>query len=157
MEWLKELVKSLPLEDISEVLAKVVFAWIQLVDGVPEERLALYTYLGASFLVLFFMYWLLKAVPRVLRAPIWIITAAVLLTPGATIGDTDGNAPAIIGVLHSFLMGEPALAMAVFLPILAVIIAGLIVAALWQFVQAALNKPNQSTSDEAVAVSEAQS
>lgn len=136
MEWLKDLLRSLPLESISEVLARVVLWWTHVVDGVPEEQLALHTYVGGSVLVLILLYWVLKLVPRFMRGMIWIVSAAILLTPGTTIGDTGGSAPAIIDVLHSLLMGEPSLAILAFLPILAVIIVGLILGAMWKFVYA---------------------
>lgn len=138
MQWLKDLVHSFPLEAWSEFLAQVVFWWIQQVEGVPEEKLALYTYLGGSCLVLLLMLGFLKIFPKALRAPLWIVAAAVLLTPGATVGDTKGNAPAIISVLHGFLMGEGDIALAALLPILAATVAGLIVASLWQLIKAKL-------------------
>lgn len=137
MDWLKQLLKNLPLEAISEILAQVVVRWIKLIEPISEENLSLYTYVGASLLVLFCMYWLLKIFPKALRGALWLMSAAVLLTPGQAIGEL-GNAPAIIGVVHGLLMGEVALAAMAFLPILAMMIIGLVLGALWQFLYAAL-------------------
>lgn len=140
MDWLKELLQLLPLEQFSEILAKIVLVWIRLVDGVPEEQLAFYTYVGGCFLVLFLFYFALRLIPKMFRGIIWVMSVAILLTPGATINDTGGTAPAIIEVLHAFIMGEPALAIAAFLPILAVIIVGLILGGIWQLLRAATTK-----------------
>lgn len=147
MDWLKDILKTLPLESISEVLAKVVFWWTQLVSGVPEEVLAFNTYVIGSLLVLLLLYWVLKIVPPFLRGIIWCLSAAILLTPGETIADTGGTAPAVIGVLHGFLMGEPAAAMSALLPILAVTIVLLIIGAIWKYLRAYLSSSDDDYGD----------
>lgn len=138
MEWLKSLLKSLPLESISEVLAKIVLWWTRLVEGVPEAELSLWTYVGGSVLVLILLYWVLKILPKALRGIVWILSAAILLTPGSAMGEAGGTAPAIIDAFYHLLMGETALALTAMLPILAVAIAGLVLVAIWQLLRAIL-------------------
>ncbi|MDO4251055.1 MAG: hypothetical protein Q4C68_06060 [Moraxella sp.] len=132
---LKEVVKSLPLDSISEALAAVVLWWIRLVKDVPEDKLPVYTYLGASILVLILLYLVLRLLPKSIRGILWIIAAAVLLTPGPTLGETGEIAPAIIGVLHGFLMDNQAQAMAGLTSITAVIVVGLVLGVIWQLLR----------------------
>lgn len=135
MDFLKYLAKLLPVEWLSDTLARLVFIWIRLVDGVAEDKLALYTYVGSCITVLLLLLAVLKIVPRVLRGVIWIMAAAILLTPGATINDTGGTAPAIIEVIHTFILGETDLAISAFLPIVAVMSVGLILGGIWQLLR----------------------
>lgn len=128
------------LETLSEYLAKVIFWWIHLVDGISEDKLPVYTYAGCSVVVLLLLVLVLRIFPKSLRGIIWIISAAILLTPGDTLGSTGQVAPAIIGVLHGFLMGDHARAINALLPIIAMIIVGLIVGAIWQMLRAMIEK-----------------
>lgn len=138
MDWLKEIVRSLPLEGISEILAKIVFLWIRLVDGIPEEELSFSVYVGASIIVLILLYFFTKILPKFLRGVIFILSVAILFTPGGTIGDTGGSAPAIIGVAHHVLMGDFGKALSGLLPILAVAMILFVAGALWQMIRAAM-------------------
>ncbi len=140
MDFLKRLVERLPLEQISEVLGRIVFWWIRFVEGVPEASLAFYTYIGASLLVLILLWGLARLLPRVLdtiMGVVWIAAAAILLTPMINSDPSfdSSNAPAIIDVLHHLLMGEPTLAIQSFLPILAVMALLLALGALWQAIK----------------------
>lgn len=137
MDFVKNLINLLPVEWLSDTLAKIVFMWIRLVDGVPEDSLALYTYVSSSFLVLSLLVVALKVIPKSFRGIIWIIAAAILLTPGATINDTGGTAPAIIEVVHTLILGEIMLAVSAFLPIMAAMIVGLILGGIWYSLKAA--------------------
>lgn len=140
MDWLKELLRSLPLEGISEVLAKFVVLWIHLVDGVPADELPLLAYVGASVLVLILLFFVLRILPKFLRGVLWVLAAAILFTPAGTMGDAGGSAPAIIGVAHALLMGQTELAFLNLLPILAVTIVLLVVGGLLQVIyQTAIN------------------
>lgn len=148
MQWLKDLLKSLPLETLSEMLAEVVFLWVQLVSGIPKDKLSLYVYVGGSVLVLLLLLVFLRIVPRMFRGVIWVVSAGILLTPGTTLGGTGELAPAIIGVLHGFLMGDKERAIAGILSILAVIIAGLILGAMWQLLRAVIEYYFGNTEDD---------
>lgn len=134
MDWLKELLRSLPLESISEVLAKVVVAWTHLVEGVPADELPFLAYVGASLLVLALLFFALRLVPKFLRGMLWVLAAAILFTPAGTMGDSGGSAPAIIGVAHALLMGQTELAFLNLLPILAVAIGLLVIGGLVQMI-----------------------
>ncbi|MDO4251522.1 MAG: hypothetical protein Q4C68_08450 [Moraxella sp.] len=138
MDWLKDFVKNLPLEGISEILAKIVFLWIRLVDGVPESELPFLVYVGASIVVLILLFFLLRIFPKFIRDVIIVLFIAVLFTPAGTMGDAGGSAPAIIGVAHHVLMGDFVKALSGFLPILSVAIILFIAAALWQMIWAAV-------------------
>lgn len=138
MDWLKELFKSLPLEGISEILAKIVFLWIRLVDGVPESELPFLAYVGVSIAVLILLFFALRLVPKFLRGILWVIVASVLLTPAGTIDDSGGSAPAIIGVAHHLLMGRPEFAFSAFLPVLSTAIIMLVIGALLQMIYATI-------------------
>lgn len=126
------------LESVSEYLAKIVFWWIGMVDGVPESKLAIYTYVGGSLSVLVLLFFVLRILPKTLRGVVWVISAAILLTPGTTLGDLGGLAPAIIDVLHGFLMHDKPRAISSLLSIIAVIIAGLFLGAVWQMLYATI-------------------
>lgn len=148
MEFLKSILRSLPLETLSDILARVVFWWIRLTKGVSEDVLAQYTYVGSALLVLALLAIIAKCLPRFLRGFMWVvwaISAALLLTPAPVLGDTGGNAPAVIAALHALLMGEPKLALVAFLPVLGVITALLFIGAIWQFIKATLKKPAKAS------------
>lgn len=141
MEFLKSIVRHLPLEAMSDVLAWVVFWWIRLVDGVPESLLAQYAYVGGCLLVLALMAVLTKCLPKFLHSFMALLTtllAALLLTPTSAMGEAGGNAPAVIAVLHSLLMGQPKLALASLLPIIGVFAVLLLIGGLWQWVRASI-------------------
>lgn len=134
----KDLLQGLPLDSISEWLAKIVLWWVQVVDGIPEQELAFNVYVGGSIIALILLMFALRLVPRMFRGIIWVISAAILLTPGTTLGGTGEIAPAIIGVLYSFLMKDTAQAMSGILSILGVAIGGLILGAMWQLLRAVI-------------------
>lgn len=128
------------LERLSEYLAKLVFWWIHLVEGVAEDKLPVYTYIGCSVAVLLLLLLVLRILPKSLRGMLWIISAAVLLTPGDTLGHTGQIAPAIIGVLHGLLMKDYARAINAFLPIIAMTVVGLVIGAIWQILRNVIEK-----------------
>lgn len=138
MDWLKSIVEHLPLDFLSELLARVVILWSRLVQDVPENQLPLYAYVGGSVLVL--LLWLLVAriLPRPISGISWIMLAAVLFTPGTALGDTGQIAPACVSVVHAILMKDIGLAFRHAMPILAVMIAGLFIGGIWQLLRSAL-------------------
>ena len=64
MQWLKELVKSLPLDVISEYIAKLVIWWSNLVKDIPDKDLPFLAYVGASALVLLLLIFVARVMPR---------------------------------------------------------------------------------------------
>lgn len=136
MDWLKALLGSLPLESTSEILGQVILWWIAITDGIDDADLPIFAYLGGSCLVLILLHFGLKFLPKTVAGLVWIAAAAILLTPGSTIGESGGIAPAIIGVAHSVLMGETGAALTLFLPILAVMIVLVMLGAVWQLLKA---------------------
>lgn len=135
MEWLKELIKSLPLDVISEYIAELVFWWSNLVKDVPDNDLPFLAYVGASILVLLLLIFVVRVIPHPIGGMLWALAVAVLLTPGDTLTGTGQIAPAVANVAHSILMGDTAGAKSAFLPILVVFIVLLFVGAIWQILR----------------------
>lgn len=137
MDWLKNIVNSLPLEAISDILGEIAIWWGQLVKDVPPADLPMYAYLGGVVIVL--VLWLLVArmLPRPLGGMSWMILFAVLLAPGTTLGDPSVIAPASIGVVYAIMMKDMAGAVANMLPILVVLVVGLFVGFVWQLIRGA--------------------
>ena len=137
MDWLKNIVNSLPLEAISDILGEITIWWGQLVKDVPPADLPMYAYLGGVVIVL--VLWLLVArmLPRPLGGMSWMILFAVLLAPGTTLGDPSVIAPASIGVVYAIMMKDMAGAVANMLPILVVLVVGLFVGFVWQLIRGA--------------------
>lgn len=101
MQWLKELVKSLPLDVISEYIAKLVIWWSNLVKDIPDKDLPFLAYVGASALVLLLLIFVARVMPRPIGGMLWALALAVLLTPGDTLTGTGQIAPAVANVAHS--------------------------------------------------------
>lgn len=137
MDWLKNIVNSLPLEAISDILGEITIWWGQLVKDVPPADLPMYAYLGGVVIVL--VLWLLVArmLPRPLGGMSWMMLFAVLLAPGTTLGDPSVIAPASIGVVYAIMMKDMAGAVANMLPILVVLVVGLFVGFVWQLIRGA--------------------
>lgn len=135
MDWLKNILLSLPLEAISDVLGEIAIWWAQLVKDVPPADLPMYAYLGGVVIVL--VLWLLVArmLPRPLGGMSWMLLFAVLLAPGTALGDPSVPAPASISVVYALMMKDTAGAIANMLPILVVLVAGLFVGFIWQLIR----------------------
>ncbi|WP_201534854.1 hypothetical protein [Psychrobacter immobilis] len=152
MDWLKNILQSLPLEAISDILGEIVIWWGQLVKDVPPADLPMYAYLGGVIIVL--VLWLLVArmLPRPLGGMSWMLLFAVLLAPGTAIGDPSVIAPASIGVVYAIMMKDPAGAIANMLPILVVLVVGLFVGFVWQLIRGAfessLDKARSRTAED---------
>ena len=152
MDWLKNIVNSLPLEAISDILGEITIWWGQLVKDVPPADLPMYAYLGGVVIVL--VLWLLVArmLPRPLGGMSWMILFAVLLAPGTTLGDPSVIAPASIGVVYAIMMKDMAGAVANMLPILVVLVVGLFVGFVWQLIRGAfessLDKARSRTAED---------
>lgn len=152
MDWLKNIVHSLPLEAISEILGEITIWWGQLVKDVPPADLPMYAYLGGVIIVL--VLWLLVArmLPRPLGGMSWMMLFAVLLAPGTAIGDPSVIAPASIGVVYAIMMKDTTGAITGMLPILVVLVVGLFVGFIWQLIRGAfessLDKARSHTAED---------
>ncbi|MBP6495484.1 MAG: hypothetical protein KA291_03075 [Psychrobacter sp.] len=137
MDWLKNILYSLPLDAISDILGEIIIWWGQLVKDVPVADLPMYAYLGGVIIVL--VLWLLVAriLPRPLGGMSWMILFAVLLAPGTALGDPSVIAPASISVVYAIMMKDVSGAIANMLPIMVVLFVGLFVGFVWQLIRGA--------------------
>ena len=137
MDWLKNILYSLPLDAISDILGELIIWWGQLVKDVPVADLPMYAYLGGVIIVL--VLWLLVAriLPRPLGGMSWMILFAVLLAPGTALGDPSVIAPASISVVYAIMMKDTTGAIANMLPIMVVLFVGLFVGFVWQLIRGA--------------------
>ena len=152
MDWLKNIVHSLPLEAISDILGEITIWWGQMVKDVPPADLPMYAYLGGVIIVL--VLWLLVArmLPRPLGGMSWMMLFAVLLAPSTAIGDPSVIAPASIGVVYAIMMKDTTGAITSMLPILVVLVVGLFVGFIWQLIRGAfessLDKARSRTAED---------
>ena len=137
MDWLKNIVHSLPLEAISDILGEIAIWWGQMVKDVPPADLPMYAYLGGAILVLVLWVLVARVLPKPLGGMSWMILFAVLLAPGTALGDPSELAPASISVVYGVMMKDYAGAIASMLPILVVLVAGLFVGFVWQLIRSA--------------------
>ena len=153
MAWLKGIIKNLPLDTISDLLAGVISLWSRLVEGVPDNELPFYTYVCASVLVLILLPLVLRIFPRTMASVLWVFAVAVLLTPGDTLAGTGQVAPAVAGVAHGILMKDYAGACYAALPILTVFVCLLLVGAIWQILRGVIER-NAAKTKEAAEIQE---
>lgn len=152
MDWLKNILYSLPLEGISDILGEIAIWWGQLVKDVPPADLPMYAYLGGVVIVL--VLWLLVArvLPRPLGGMSWMMLFAVLLAPGTALGDPSVIAPASISVIYAIMMKDTAGAITNMLPILVVLVVGLFVGFVWQLIrgvfESSLDKARSRTAED---------
>ena len=155
MDWLKNLLHSLPLEAISDILGEIAIWWGQLVKDVPPADLPMYAYLGGVIIVLILWVLVARVLPRPLGGMSWMILFAVLLAPGTALGDPSVIAPASISVVYAIMMKDTAGAIANLSPILVVLVVGLFVGFVWQLIRGAfessLDKARRRTSEDAQA------
>ena len=137
MDWLKNILHSLPLESISDILGEIAIWWGQMVKDVPPADLPMYAYLGGAILVLVLWVLVARVLPKPLGGMSWMILFAVLLAPGTALGDPSELAPASISVVYGVMMKDYAGAIASMLPILVVLVAGLFVGFVWQLIRSA--------------------
>ena len=137
MDWLKNILHSLPLESISDILGEIAIWWGQMVKDVPPADLPMYAYLGGAILVLVLWVLVARVLPKPLGGMSWMILFAVLLAPGTALGDPSELAPASISVVYGIMMKDYAGAIASMLPILVVLVAGLFVGFVWQLIRSA--------------------
>jgi len=137
MDWLKNILHSLPLESISDILGEIAIWWGQMVKDVPPADLPMYAYLGGAVLVLVLWILVARVLPKPLGGMSWMVLFAVLLAPGTALGDPSELAPASISVVYAVMMKDYAGAVASMLPILVILVAGLFVGFVWQLIRSA--------------------
>ena len=136
MEWLRNIVVNLPLDEISDTVSRLTIWWSNLVADVPPDMLPIYAYVGFSAVVLLLWLFIVRILPSPLGGMSWLAIAAVLLTPGMAMGDSGNIAPASIGVVYGFLMKDMGAAVSNLLPILVVFLVGLILGFIWNVIRA---------------------
>ena len=137
MDWLKNILHSLPLESISDILGEIAIWWGQMVKDVPPADLPMYAYLGGAVLVLVLWILVARVLPKPLGGMSWMVLFAILLAPGTALGDPSELAPASISVVYAVMMKDYAGAVANMLPILVILVAGLFVGFVWQLIRSA--------------------
>lgn len=152
MDWLKNILKNLPLEKLSDILGEIVIWWSQLVKNVPPADLPMYAYLGGSILVLLLWILVARMLPRPLGGMSWMMLFAVLLAPGTALSDPSVIAPASISVVYAVMMKDTTAAITNALPILVVLVVGLFIGFVWQLIRGAfdssLDKARQRSAED---------
>lgn len=143
MEWFKDFLKSLPLEEISEQLAKLVMWWSKMVQDVPADELPLRVYLIGSIIVCFLWYFIARILPRPVNTMSWIVIISVLFTPAVSLGTNAEIVPACVGIVYSILMKNGHDVIMNILPILTMIITSFFLVFMWQVVQLTLVENSQ--------------
>ncbi|MDN5801485.1 MAG: hypothetical protein L0H34_03185 [Psychrobacter sp.] len=152
MDWLKGIIKSLPLETISDILGEIAIWWSQMVKDVPPADLPMYAYLGGAIVVLVLWVLVARVLPRPLGGMSWMMLFAILLAPGSALGDPSVIAPASISVVYAVMMKDFTGAVANMLPIMVVLVVGLFVGFVWQLIRGAfessLDKARSRTAED---------
>lgn len=146
MDWFKNFITNLPLDDISENLSGIVKWWSTLVQDIPADDLPLYVYVGGSLIVLLLWIFVTRVIPKPFGGMSWVMLFALLLTPGATLDHSGSIAPASISVVHSLLLKEWTLAMVNLVPILFVIAVGFFLGFIWQVMLSSLQSEQEQSS-----------
>lgn len=140
MEWLRNIVINLPLDEISDSVSRLTIWWSNLVADVPPDMLPIYAYVGFSAIVLLLWLFIVRVLPSPLGGMSWLALFSILLAPGSAAGNTGEIAPASIGVIYGILMKEPGLALRSLLPILVVFSVGLVLGFIWQMIKNIVEK-----------------
>ena len=152
MDWLKNLLNSLPLEQLSEILGEIVIWWSQMVKNVPPADLPMYAYLGGTLIVLLLWILIARILPKPLGGMSWMVLFAVLLAPGSALGEQGEIAPASISVVYAVMMKDTAGAISNALPILVVLVVGLFIGFIWQLIRGAfessLDKARRNSAED---------
>ncbi len=152
MDWLKGLLNSLPLEQLSEILGEIVIWWSQMVKNVPPADLPMYAYLGGTLVVLILWILVARILPKPLGGMSWMVLFAVLLAPGTALGEQGEIAPASIGVIYALMMKDTVGAVNSALPILIVLVVGLFIGFVWQLIRGAfessLDKARRNSAED---------
>ncbi len=151
MEWLRNIVINLPLDEISDSVSRLTIWWSNLVADVPPDMLPIYAYVGFSAIVLLLWLFIVRVLPSPLGGMSWLALFSILLAPGSAAGNTGEIAPASIGVIYGILMKEPGLAVRSLLPILVVFSVGLVLGFIWQMIKNIVEKSADQSREQALA------
>lgn len=151
MEWLRNIVINLPLDEISDSVSRLTIWWSNLVADVPPDMLPIYAYVGFSAIVLLLWLFIVRVLPSPLGGMSWLALFSILLAPGSAAGNTGEIAPASIGVIYGILMKEPGLALRSLLPILVVFSVGLVLGFIWQMIKNIVEKSADQSREQALA------
>lgn len=151
MEWLRNIVINLPLDEISDSVSRLTIWWSHLVADVPADMLPIYAYVGFSAIVLLLWLFIVKILPSPLGGMSWLALFSILLAPGSAAGNTGEVAPASIGVVYGILMKDPGLALRSLLPILVVFAVGLVLGFIWQMIRNIIEKSADQSRQQALA------
>ncbi len=143
MDWFKDFIKSLPLEEISEQLAKLVMWWSELVQGIPGDELPLIVYLGGSVIVCLLWFFIARILPRQVSIMSWIVLIAILFTPSVALGNNGEIVPACVAIVYSILMKNTYGIIINILPILSVIVTCFFLVVIWHVLQMVLIQNQQ--------------
>lgn len=151
MEWLRNIVINLPLDEISDSVSRLTIWWSHLVADVPADMLPIYAYVGFSAIVLLLWLFIVRILPSPLGGMSWLALFSILLAPGSAAGNTGEVAPASIGVVYGILMKDPGLALRSLLPILVVFAVGLVLGFIWQMIRNIVEKSADQSRQQALA------
>ena len=150
MEWLRNIVVNLPLDEISDTVSRLTIWWSNLVADVPPDMLPIYAYVGFSAVVLLLWLFIVRILPSPLGGMSWLALFSILLAPGSAAGETGEIAPASIGVIYGILMKEPGVALRSLLPILIVFAVGLVLGFIWQMIKSTIENSAEKLRQQAI-------
>ncbi len=171
MDWIKELIKDLPLDIISEVIANIVAWWSHTVQNIPEEDLSFSVYVGGSLMVCLLWFFITRIVKLkistkdskkksedqkkysgLISFTFWVVIIAVLFTPTVSTGNSADIVPASIAVVYSILMKDTFGAIMHLLTILGVIIIAFLLKIIWQAIWFIINEDAKNKSSNNVSM-----
>ncbi|WP_296404938.1 hypothetical protein [Psychrobacter sp.] len=151
MDWLRNILINLPLDEISDSVNRLTIWWSHLVADVPPDMLPIYAYVGFSVVVLLLWLFIVRLLPSPIGGMSWLALFSILLAPGSAANNTGDVAPASIGVVYGIIMKEPGLALSSLLPILVVFSVGLVLGFIWQLIKNIIEKNAEQSRQQAVA------
>ncbi len=134
MDWIKELIKDLPLDLISEIIADIVAWWSYTVQNIPAEDLSFNVYVGGSLVVCLLWFFIARVLPRQFAFISWVIVFAVLFTPAVSTGKSAEIVPACVATVYSVLMKDTYGAIMNLLSIISVIFVIFLLNFIWQMI-----------------------
>lgn len=129
---------------VLEQLTGIWTNFLDLLDSIPEDNIAISVYILGTLLILWCWYGVAKRLPSPLGGITWIIVFAVIATPTISEGPNSEVAPAVFGLLFGILTKDTPLIWSNLALIAFVIGIGLIAGFFWSKYKANKNM-QQST------------
>lgn len=129
---------------VLEQLTGIWTNFLDLLDSIPEDNIAISVYILGTLLILWCWYGIAKRLPSPLGGITWIIVFAVIATPTISEGPNSEVAPAVFGLLFGILTKDTPLIWSNLALIAFVIGIGLIAGFFWSKYKANKNM-QQST------------